>query len=91
MGQREVWCSRAEHWGATHGVQGSALRTDRSSAGQTEGDGEGRHSEGTDTHNSQKSCEENTVVPDLFCQSIRPVLHTFVVYNKVEDETLSNN
>lgn len=50
MGQREVWCCRAEHWGATHGFQGSALRPDRSPARQTEGHGEGRHSEGKQVH-----------------------------------------
>lgn len=47
MGQREVWRSGAEHRGTTDGLQGSALRPDGSSAGQTEGHGEGRHSEGT--------------------------------------------
>lgn len=52
MGQREVWCYRAEHWGTTHGVQGSALRPDRSPARQTEGHGEGRHSEGTHVNNT---------------------------------------
>lgn len=48
MGQREVWCNRAEYWGVTHGVQSSALCPDGSSASQTEGHGEGRHSKGTD-------------------------------------------
>lgn len=59
MGQREVWRNRAEYWGTTHGVQGSALRLDRSSTRQTEGHGEGRHSKGMDVTLKEVDVETN--------------------------------